>query len=247
MFMIWDVAPSCSVTQHVLPDPHLPRQNLADSGMTKIIVDPTNVPDHHCHLVLSFWSGPEDSLEALLFLFRFCVDFLKSVEDLGSRSTCTPTSDHVVLGSVPRVLSKTFSKSNRMLCSLTAMASEKIGNALHEGILKLRLAFCSNCVRFFDSSQVKTFSDSFSSKKWVRKLDLTLVDSTRLPTVPTLLKTLSGNNSLRCCLYLAVVPLIMAITARQKMQLSVRKVSAAADESMAEAGTSCLTLVMILH
>ena len=46
-------------------------------------------------------------------------------------------------------------------------------------------------------------------------------------------------------MYLAVVPLIMAITARQKMQLSVRKVSAAADESMAEAGTSCLTLAMI--
>ena len=46
-------------------------------------------------------------------------------------------------------------------------------------------------------------------------------------------------------MYLAVVPFIMAITARQKMQLSVRKVSAVADESMAEAGTSCLTLAMI--
>ena len=31
--------------------PHLPRQNLADSGMTKIIVNPTYVPDHHCQPV----------------------------------------------------------------------------------------------------------------------------------------------------------------------------------------------------
>ena len=31
----------------MLPNPHLPRQNLAGSGMT----NPTHVPDHHCHSV----------------------------------------------------------------------------------------------------------------------------------------------------------------------------------------------------
>ena len=34
--LVWDVPPSCPVTQPILPNPHLPRQNLADSGMTKI-------------------------------------------------------------------------------------------------------------------------------------------------------------------------------------------------------------------
>ena len=46
-----NVPPSCPVTQPILPNLHLPRQNLADSGMTKFIVNPTPVPDHHCHPV----------------------------------------------------------------------------------------------------------------------------------------------------------------------------------------------------
>ena len=51
--LIWDVPPSCPVIQPILPNPHLPRQNLAASGMTKIMVNPTNVPNYHCLPVLS--------------------------------------------------------------------------------------------------------------------------------------------------------------------------------------------------
>ena len=73
-------------------------------------------------VLLSFWSGIEESLEELRSLFRFCADFVP-VEDSASRSTWTPTSE-VVFGSVPRVLSMTCSWSNSMLCSLTEMASK---------------------------------------------------------------------------------------------------------------------------
>ena len=51
--LIWYVPPSCPITQPILPNPHLPRENLADSGRTKIMVNPIHVPDHHCHHVLS--------------------------------------------------------------------------------------------------------------------------------------------------------------------------------------------------
>ena len=40
--LIWDVPPSCPVTQTNIPNSHLPRKNLADSEMTKIIVNTTN-------------------------------------------------------------------------------------------------------------------------------------------------------------------------------------------------------------
>ena len=39
----------------ILPNPHLPRQKLADSGRTEIIVNPSHVPDHFCHPVLCIY------------------------------------------------------------------------------------------------------------------------------------------------------------------------------------------------
>ena len=35
--LIWDIPPSCPVTQPILPNPHLPRQNLTDWSPTTIV------------------------------------------------------------------------------------------------------------------------------------------------------------------------------------------------------------------
>ena len=42
------ISSSCPVTQPILPNPHLPRKNLADIGMTKS-VNSTSATDQHCH------------------------------------------------------------------------------------------------------------------------------------------------------------------------------------------------------
>ena len=46
--MSYHLAQLVAVIQTILPNPHLPRQNLADSGMTTITINSTHVPDHHC-------------------------------------------------------------------------------------------------------------------------------------------------------------------------------------------------------
>ena len=41
--LIWDVPPSCPAAQPALPVSHQPRQNQAEGGTAKIIVNPTQV------------------------------------------------------------------------------------------------------------------------------------------------------------------------------------------------------------
>ena len=52
----WDVPPSCQVAQPILPKAYLPKLNRADNGMTKIIVNPTQIHDHQtpCNLFSDF-------------------------------------------------------------------------------------------------------------------------------------------------------------------------------------------------
>ena len=46
-----NVPPSCTASQSNLSNPYLPKQNLTDSGMTKITFNPTQVGDHQSHPV----------------------------------------------------------------------------------------------------------------------------------------------------------------------------------------------------
>ena len=48
------VPPPCPVDQPILQNSHLPKQNQA--GMTKIIVNPTQVRDHQSHPVLKVFT-----------------------------------------------------------------------------------------------------------------------------------------------------------------------------------------------
>ena len=43
---IWDFPPSCPTIQPALPNSRLPKQNRADSGITKIMVNPNQARDH---------------------------------------------------------------------------------------------------------------------------------------------------------------------------------------------------------
>ena len=44
--LVFNVLPPCPVEQHILPNSHLPKQNQAHRGMSKIIVNRTQVRDH---------------------------------------------------------------------------------------------------------------------------------------------------------------------------------------------------------
>ena len=56
-WLISNVPPPCPVDQPILPNSKLPKQNQAERGMIKIIVNPTQVRDHQSHPVLIF-CGP---------------------------------------------------------------------------------------------------------------------------------------------------------------------------------------------
>ena len=50
--LIFNVPPPCPVDQPIPPNSHLPKQNQVDRGMTKIIVNPTQVHNHQNHPVV---------------------------------------------------------------------------------------------------------------------------------------------------------------------------------------------------
>ena len=80
MTLIWDVPLSCPVTQSILSNPHLPKQNLAGSGLTKIS-QPNHVPDHHCHPV----DGPDYGVKSRAGKFSPKKIEVRKKEKMGGR------------------------------------------------------------------------------------------------------------------------------------------------------------------
>ena len=58
--LIFNVPPPCPLDRPILPNSHLPKQNQADRGMTKIIVNPNQVGDHLYSYTISFHSVRRD-------------------------------------------------------------------------------------------------------------------------------------------------------------------------------------------
>ena len=67
---IWDVPPSCPSAQPLLPTSHQPRQNQAEGGTAKIIVNPTQLSEQMpLPVVVLELSGSKKETSASLVLF----------------------------------------------------------------------------------------------------------------------------------------------------------------------------------
>ena len=72
--LIWDVSPSCPAAQPALPISHQPRQNQAEGGTAKILVNPTEVRQEMCHPVSLSIINPIRELFAYLYSLNWWVN-----------------------------------------------------------------------------------------------------------------------------------------------------------------------------